>query len=153
MAKTKEKKKTSPIFLGIVILLMLIAFVMQMVFPASLGETWGTLTESAAKITVTTTAGETYVTSSTEEILAFGKWADGVSMRNKSLASRFSADKPMNYSFAIETLSGTYIDLIIDEKGFVQTGVEVYMVTGDPAEFLEELETQLRLWSGTERAE
>lgn len=147
MARTKEKKKTSPVFLGVVIVLMIAVFIMQMVFPASLGDTWDKLTEKAVKITVTATTGETYTASSSEEILAFGQWADGVTMRNQSLANRLTASKPLEFSFAIETLDGGYFDLIIDEKGYVQTGAEVYMVTGAADAFIAELRAQLESWN------
>lgn len=153
MAKKKEKKNTSPVFLGVVIACMLVVFVMQMVFPASLGETWGKLTENASEITVTATTGESYSTSSTDEILAFGIWADEVTMRSQSLANRLTADKPLEYTFAIKSLDGTYYDMIIDEKGYVQTGAEVYMVSGDAAGFLAELKQQLESWSGNVLAE
>ena len=155
MAKKKEKKKMSPVFMGVVIVIMLAAFVVQKLFPVSLGDTWSKLTENADEITVTAVAkgdyeggGITYFTDRTEDIFAFGSWAQGVSMKSESLANRLSADKPLEYLFSIHTLSGSYIDLIIDEKGYVQTGAEVYRITGNVEEFLAELDLQLQSWSG-----
>ena len=74
-------------------------------------------------------------------------------MRSQSLANRLTADKPLEYTFAIKSLDGTYYDMIIDEKGYVQTGAEVYMVSGDAAGFLAELKQQLESWSGNVLAE
>ena len=152
MAKNKEKKSTSPVFLGAVVAIMLVVFAIQMIFPTSLGTAWDKLTEHAVKITVTNTEGESWYTASTEEIMSFGNWADGVSMRNKSVANRLTPEKPLEYSFAIESMDGTYLDMIIDGKGYVQNGAKVYMIAGDAKDFLQELEAQLNLWTDTKTA-
>ena len=153
MAGKKEKKQTSPVFLAVVVVIMLAVFAVH--FPTNLGKVYGKQTDKAEEITVTVT-GEggkedtigSYYTSSEADMAAFGAWAEEKKMRNRSLADGLTADanKIVKYNFAIKNNDGTYTDLIIDEKGFVHAGAELYMISGSVEAFLDELEQQLTGW-------
>jgi len=152
MANKKEKKKTSPAFLTAVIVMMLAVFAVQMFFPTNLGKIYAKQAEGAVEISVTVTQGEaaglTYYTASAEDIESFGVWAAEKTMRNRSIANSLTADanRIVKYNFAIKKADGTYADLILDEKGYVHVGAELYMISGSAEEFLNELETQLESW-------
>lgn len=152
MAKKKEKKKTSPVFLAVVIVLMAAVFVVQMVFPTNLGKVYGKLAQDAVEITVTKTAGDeesgSYYTDSTEEILKFGTWASEKTMRNRSLADGITADasNQVEYNFAIKLSDGNFAAMVIDERGFVHVGAELYKISGDEEAFLAELVEVLESW-------
>lgn len=153
MAAKKEKKKTPMGFLYAVIVIMLAVFLFQMFFPTNLGKVFDKAEESAAEITVTVSrseeAGASYYTDSREKIAQFGKWADEKEMRNRSLADGLSAESStqLEYSFAIKAVDGTYTSIIIDERGFVHFGAELYKVSDDTDKFLEELNEQLESWN------
>ncbi len=152
MANKREKKKTSPVFLGAVVTVMLAVFAVQMLFPTNLGELYAEKTAGAVEISVTVTSegetGEVYYTDSRNAIEAFGEWASEKTMRNRSIADSLTPDanRIMKYNFAIKKSDGSFADLIIDEKGFVHAGAELYMISGSVEEFLDELKTQLEGW-------
>ena len=79
MTKRNKKKKTSPVFLGVVVAVMAAVFAAQMLFPTNLGKLFDKQAENAVQISVTVTrdgaAGASYHTASEDHIDAFGKWA------------------------------------------------------------------------------
>lgn len=152
MTNKKEKKKTSPVFLGVVVAVMAAVFAAQMLFPTNLGKLFDKQAENAVEISVTVTrdgaAGASYHTASEDHIDAFGKWAAEQTMRNRSVADSLTPDanRIMKYNFAIKKSDGTFADLIIDEKGFVHAGAELYMISGSVESFLKELDAQMEGW-------
>lgn len=152
MTAKKEKKKTPIGFLYAVIVIMLAVFLFQMFFPTNLGKVFDKAEETAEEITVTVSrseeAGVSYHTDSHEKIAQFGKWADEKKMRNRSLADSLSAESStqLEYSFAIKAVDGTYTSIIIDERGFVHFGAELYKISDDTESFLKELKEQLESW-------
>lgn len=150
--KKKEKKKTSPVLLGVIIIAMAAVFVVQMVFPTNLGKVYNKLAEDAVEITVTKAAGDaesgSYYTDSTEKILQFGTWASGKTMRNRSLADGITADaaNQVEYNFAMKLSDGSYAAMVIDERGFVHVGAELYKISGDAQDFMTELTEILESW-------
>lgn len=153
MAAKKEKKKTSPVLLSVIVVIMLAVFLIQNLFPTNLGKVYEKQTEEAVEISVTVTLGEaagtTYYTDDEEKMDAFGVWAEEKTMRNQSIANSLTPDanKIKKYNFAIKKSDGTFADLIIDEKGYVHVGAELYEISGSAGEFLEELDTQLESWN------
>ena len=151
MAK-KEKKKTPISFLYVIIIAMLAVYAVQMIFPTNLGKAFDKFEETAATITVTVTDGKTagvsYTTDSRDQIHSFGDWADKQTMRNRSLADGITAEAldQIEYNFAIKAVDGTYSSIVIDERGFVHVGAELYKISGDTEVFLAELEAQLESW-------
>ena len=152
MSAKKEKKKTPIGFLYIVIGCMVAVFAAQMIFPTNLGKVFDNCEENAAEITVTVTKADgenhSYYTDSREIITAFGKWADEQTMRNRSLADNlFASSMDLDeYSFAVQMVDGSYFGMIIDGRGFVSHGAEVYEISKDVEAFLADLETQLKSW-------
>ena len=148
----KQKKKTPLGFLYLVIGLMAAAFCIQMVFPTDLGKIYDKCEENAARVTVTVSRGDetgaSYATDSLEKIKAFGVWADTQVMRNRSLADGFTAKakEQTEYNLAFQAVDGTYSAIVIDERGFVHFGAELYKVSGDVDKFLDELKKQLESW-------
>lgn len=159
MAAKKEKKKTPTVVLYAVIAVMIAVFAVQMLFPTNLGKVFDKVEESAAQITVTVSRSEetgvSYNTDSQEKIAEFGKWADGKKMRNRSLADGLSAESStiLEYSFAIKAVDGTYSSIVIDDRGFVHFGAELYEVSGDTEEFLSELNELLKSWDDDKEEE
>lgn len=52
-------------------------------------------------------------------------------MKNKSLADGITADPKakVKYNFAIKDSDGSYSALVIDGKGFIHIGAELYQLT------------------------
>ena len=155
MAK-KEKKKTPIGFLYVVIGIMVLVFVAQMVFPTNLGKVYDECDDDVVNLTVTVDNGDeegkSYSTESHDEIAAFGTWASNQTMRNRSLADGISADSKniTEYNFAFEHSDGSYSAIVVDEKGYVHFGAELYKVSGNVDEFLADMVEQLEGWGASE---
>ena len=152
MAKKREKKKTPSWFLYGLVVVMLAVFVFQMVFPTNLGEIFDKYSQNAVEIAVTVTVDDgnniSYHTDSNESMTAFSQWAHKQTMRNRSLADSITAEavSQTEYNFAIKASDGTYSAIVIDERGFVHVGAELYKVSGDVDSFIKELIVQFESW-------
>lgn len=152
MAKKKEKKKTPSWFLYGLVVVMLAVFVFQMVFPTNLGKIFDKYSQNAVEIAVTVTAPDgdnvSYHTDSNESMTAFSQWAHKQTMRNRSLADSVTAEavSQNEYNFAIKGADGSYSAIVIDERGFVHVGAELYKVSGDVDSFIKELIVQFESW-------
>lgn len=148
MAKKKEKKKTPSWFLYGLVVVMLAVFVFQMVFPTNLGKIFDKYSQNAVEIAVTVTAPDgdnvSYHTDSNESMTAFSQWAHKQTMRNRSLADSVTAEavSQTEYNFAIKGADGSYSAMVIDERGFVHIGAELYKISGDVDSFIKELIVQ-----------
>ena len=69
-------------------------------------------------------------------------------MRNRSLADSITAEavSQTEYNFAMEGTDGTYSAIVVDERGFVHVGAELYKVTGDVDSFIKEMISQFESW-------
>ncbi|MGN0736036.1 MAG: hypothetical protein ACI4LP_09555 [Anaerovoracaceae bacterium] len=152
MTKKKEKKKTPSWFLYGLVVVMLAVFVFQMVFPTNLGKIFDKYSQNAVEIAVTVTAADgdnvSYHTDSNESMTAFSQWAHKQTMRNRSLADSVTAEavSQTEYNFAIKAADGTYSAIVIDERGFVHVGAELYKVSGDVDSFIKEMISQFESW-------
>ena len=153
MAKKREKKKTPSWFLYGLVVVMLAVFIVQMAFPTNLGKIFDKYAQNAVEIAVTVTASDrnnvSYHTDSEEAMAAFSQWAHKQTMRNRSLADSVSAEviEQKEYNFAIKAADGSYSAMVIDERGFVHVGAELYKISGDVESFVDELVGQLESWS------
>lgn len=152
MAKKGEKKKTPSWFLYGLVVVMLAVFIVQMVFPTNLGKIFDKYAQNTVEITVTTLAtdGEnvSYHTDSEETMAAFSQWAHKQTMRNRSLADGVSTEAldQKEYNFAIKAADGSYSAIVIDERGFVHVGAELYKISGNVDSFIKEMIVQLESW-------
>ena len=152
MAQKREKKKTPSWFLYGLVAVMLAVFVFQMVFPTNLGKIFDKYSQNAVKISVTVTSADgnnvSYHTDSAEAMSAFSQWAHKQTMRNRSLADSITAEavSQTEYNFAMEGTDGTYSAIVVDERGFVHVGAELYKVTGDVDSFIKEMISQFESW-------
>ena len=152
MAKKREKKKTPVWFLYGLVAVMLAVFVFQMLFPTNLGKVFDKYTQNAVAIDVTLIASDgesaSYHTDSDEKMADFSRWAHKHTMRNRSLADGVSAEtsEKKDFNFAIKAADGSYSAMVIDERGFVHVGAELYKISGDVDSFLEEMVEQFESW-------
>lgn len=143
-------------FLVVVIAAMVVVFIVQNLFPTNLGKVYGQYAETATEITVTKVTGDkegaSFHTESPEAIMDFGQWASGKTMRNRSLADSIKAGSKddVKYNFAIKDSEGYYTGLVIDSRGFVHIGAELYKLSGDIDKVIQELEEQLVSWNPEE---
>lgn len=152
MASAKKKKKTPTWFLYGLIVIMMAVFAAQMVFPTNLGKIFNKSGKDTVEITVTVVSegneNISYTADSEDTIDDFMEWAHKKTARNRSLADGVSADRPnkTEYNFAIKAADGSYSGIVIDERGFVHIGAELYKVSGNVDSFLKELVKQLESW-------
>lgn len=152
MASGKKKKKTPTWFLYGLVAVMVAVFVAQMIFPTNLGKIFDKCVDNPVQITVTVVSEKnkniSYQTDSEDEMAEFMDWARKKTARNRSLADGVSADRQnkTEYNFAIKDEDGNYSAIVIDERGFVHSGAELYKVSEDAEIFLQELKNQLEAW-------
>ena len=152
MAKKREKKKTPSWFLYGLVVVMLAVFIVQMVFPTNLGKIFDKYAQNAVEIAVTVTAADvdnvSYHTDSAEAMAGFSQWAHKQTMRNRSLADGISAEtsEKKEFNFAIKAADGSYSAIVIDERGFVHVGAELYKISGNVDSFIEEMVEQFESW-------
>lgn len=152
MASAKKKKKTPTWFLYGLIVIMMAVFAVQMMFPTNVGKLFDKSGKNTVEMTVTVVSkgneNISYTTDSEETIDSFMNWAHKKKARSRSLADSISADRPdkTEYNFAIKAADGSYSAIVIDERGFVHLGAELYKVSGDVDSFMKELVKQLESW-------
>lgn len=153
MANKREKKKTPSWFLYGLVVVMLAVFIVQMAFPTNLGKIFDKYAQNAVEIAVTVTASDgnnvSYHTDSEEAMSAFSQWSHKQTMRNRSLAYSVTAEavSQTEYNFAIKAVDDSYSAMVIDDRGFVHVGAELYKISGDVESFVDELVGQLDSWS------
>lgn len=152
MASAKKKKKTPTWFLYGLIVIMMAVFAVQMMFPTNVGKLFDKSGKNTVEMTVTVVSkgneNISYTTDSEDTIDSFMNWAHKKKARSRSLADSISADRPdkTEYNFAIKAADGSYSAIVIDERGFVHLGAELYKVSGDVDSFMKELVKQLESW-------
>lgn len=152
MASAKKKKKTPTWFLYGLIVIMMAVFAVQMMFPTNVGKLFDKSGKNTVEMTVTIVSkgneNISYTTDSEDTIDSFMNWAHKKKARSRSLADSISADRPdkTEYNFAIKAADGSYSAIVIDERGFVHLGAELYKVSGDVDSFIKELVKQLESW-------
>lgn len=152
MASAKKKKKTPTWFLYGLIVIMMAVFTVQMMFPTNVGKLFDKSGKNTVEMTVTVVSkgneNISYTTDSEDTIDSFMNWAHKKKARSRSLADSISADRPdkTEYNFAIKAADGSYSAIVIDERGFVHLGAELYKVSGDVDSFMKELVKQLESW-------
>ncbi|MDD6879956.1 MAG: hypothetical protein PUE18_00065 [Firmicutes bacterium] len=146
------KKKTPTWFLYGLIVIMMAVFAVQMMFPTNVGKLFDKSGKNTVEMTVTVVSkgneNISYTTDSEDTIDSFLNWAHKKKARSRSLADSISADRPdkTEYNFAIKAADGSYSAIVIDERGFVHLGAELYKVSGDVDSFMKELVKQLESW-------
>ena len=104
----------------------------------------------AIDVTLVASDGEnvSYHTDSDEKMAAFSQWAHKQTMRNRSLADGISAEtsEKKEFNFAIKAADGSYSAIVVDERGFIHVGAELYKISGDVDSFLEEMVEQFESW-------
>lgn len=152
MASAKKKKKTPTWFLYGLIVIMMAVFAVQVMFPTNVGKLFDKSGKNTVEMTVTVVSkgneNISYTTDSEDTIDSFMNWAHKKKARSRSLADSISADRPdkTEYNFAIKAADGSYSAIVIDERGFVHLGAELYKVSGDVDSFMKELVKQLESW-------
>lgn len=127
-------------------------FAVQMMFPTNVGKLFDKSGKNTVEMTVTVVSkgneNISYTTDSEDTIDSFMNWAHKKKARSRSLADSISADRPdkTEYNFAIKAADGSYSAIVIDERGFVHLGAELYKVSGDVDSFMKELVKQLESW-------
>lgn len=154
--KTKENNKKPKSLAMVIAALMIAIFIIQMIFPTNLGKLLSEIATDAAEITVTKAGGgeegKSYFTDSLDNIYDLRQWASEKKMRNRSLAdSVYSGAKTqLEYTFAIKLIDGSFTSIVLDERGFVHYGAELYSFTGNKDEILDELVAIMESWSEDE---
>lgn len=152
MSAKNTKKKTPSWFLYGLVTIMLAVLLVQMIFPTNLEKVLDKHAKNPTEITVTVVSdsaeNHSYHTDSDEKIEAFIQWASAKSLRHRSLADGISVDNSnkTEYNFAIRTSDGNYSGIVIDKKGFIHVGAELYKITDDADSFINELTRQLESW-------
>ena len=152
MAKRREKKRTPIWFLYGLAVIMLAVFVFQMLFPTNLGKVFDKYAQNTVEISVTLVSSDgenvSYHTDSDEKMTSFSHWAHKQTMRNRSLADGISAEtsEKKEFNFAIKAADGSYSAIVIDERGFVHVGAELYKISGNVDSFIEEMVEQFESW-------